>query len=83
MKEKIATKTVDAQGAAKWVAVKPGPSLMARILSVAARYDALTSDREFRPAMTPEKTIQLMLRQGASLDKRLVKLVAKLKNVGI
>ena len=56
---------------------------MARILAVAARYDALTSDREFRPAMTPEKTIQLMLRQGASLDKRLVKLVAKLKNVGI
>lgn len=83
MKDKIATKTIDAQGAAKWVAVKPGPSLMARILSVAARYDALTSDREFRPAMTPEKTIQLMLRQGASLDKRLVKLVAKLKNVAI
>ena len=83
MKDKIATKTVDGQGHAKWVAVKPGPSLMARILAVAARYDALTSDREFRPAMSPEKTIQLMLRQGASLDNRLVKLVARLKNVGI
>ena len=82
MKDRIATKTVGGDGKTRWVAAKPAPPLLARILAVAARYDALTSDREFRPAMSPEKTIQLMLRQPASLDGRLVRLVAKLKNVG-
>ena len=80
MKDRIATKTVGR--ARRWVAAKPAQPLLARILAVAARYDALTSDREFRPAMSPENTIQLMLRQPASLDGRLVRLVAKLKNVG-
>ena len=82
MKDRIATKTVGGDGKTRWVAAKPAPPLLARILAVAARYDALTSDREFRPAMSPENTIQLMLRQPASLDGRLVRLVAKLKNVG-
>ena len=83
MKDKLATKKKMADGNAQWVPVKPAPPLMARILAVAARYDALTSEREFRPAMSAEKTIQLMLRQGATLDARLVRLVAKLKNVTI
>jgi HD-GYP domain-containing protein (c-di-GMP phosphodiesterase class II) len=42
--------------------------LMARILSVADRYDALVSPRPYRPALTPYSAMECLLRQSASGD---------------
>jgi HD-GYP domain-containing protein (c-di-GMP phosphodiesterase class II) len=42
--------------------------IMARILSVSDRYDALVSPRPFRPALTPYAAMECLLRQAASGD---------------
>jgi hypothetical protein len=42
--------------------------IMARILSVADRYDALVSPRPFRPPLTPYAAIECLLRQAAAGD---------------
>jgi HD-GYP domain-containing protein (c-di-GMP phosphodiesterase class II) len=82
MKDPVAQKQIDKEGKARLLPINPKPPLMARILSVTSRYDALTSDREFRAAMEPKKAITLMLRQPLTLDSSLVRLLAKMQNVG-
>jgi HD-GYP domain-containing protein (c-di-GMP phosphodiesterase class II) len=42
--------------------------IMARILSVADRYDALVSPRPFRPPLTPYAAMECLLRQAAAGD---------------
>jgi hypothetical protein len=42
--------------------------IMARILSVSDRYDALVSPRPFRPPLTPYAAMECLLRQAASGD---------------
>jgi HD-GYP domain-containing protein (c-di-GMP phosphodiesterase class II) len=42
--------------------------IMARILSVADRYDALVSPRPFRPPLTPYAAMECLLRQSAAGD---------------
>jgi HD-GYP domain-containing protein (c-di-GMP phosphodiesterase class II) len=42
--------------------------IMARILSVADRYDALISPRPFRPPLTPYAAMECLLRQAAAGD---------------
>lgn len=48
--------------------------LLAKIISVADVYDALTSDRPYRPAMTRPKAVDILKEvSGTQLDKELVK----------
>jgi HD-GYP domain-containing protein (c-di-GMP phosphodiesterase class II) len=47
--------------------------LVARIFAVVDVWDALTSDRPYRPAWTPEKSRQYILeRSGTQFDPRVV-----------
>lgn len=81
MKEPMARRGQGKDGKANWVPTTPSPPLMARIIAVAARYDALTSEREFRPAMDSKPAFLLMMRMGAQLDLRLVRLLATLHRI--
>ncbi len=50
----------------------------ARIIAVADVYDAMTSDRIYRPAFTPMETVQVLLESmGSHLDPDLVKVFIK------
>jgi HD-GYP domain-containing protein (c-di-GMP phosphodiesterase class II) len=53
--------------------------LAARIFSVVDVYDALTSDRPYREAWTPEKTIEYIIEQtGIYFDSHVVDIFLKL-----
>jgi len=55
----------------------------ARIISVADTFDALTSERPYRPAMTiPEARAELMRVAGTQLDPKLVEVIVKLLDNG-
>ncbi len=55
-----------------------------RILAIADAYDAMTSDRPYRKALTDEVAIrELMEGAGSQFDPQLVKLFIKLKKSGI
>ncbi|WP_153020836.1 HD-GYP domain-containing protein, partial [Kosmotoga sp. DU53] len=47
--------------------------LLARILAVADVFDALVSDRPYRPGMTPEEAIRIM--ENMALDQDIVKVL--------
>jgi putative nucleotidyltransferase with HDIG domain len=55
-------------------------TIFARIASVADFYDALTTDRPYRPALTAEEVLDLMDRQaaGGGLDRMVVDTLARI-----
>ena len=82
MKDPVAVRRKAADGTIVWVAAKPQPPVAARVLQVAAYYDALTSEREFRQAMSAEQALRLMsTRMRAILDQAIVRLLARLQNL--
>jgi putative nucleotidyltransferase with HDIG domain len=52
-------------------------SIVARIASVADIYDALTTDRPYRPALTPDEALDIMKREvwDGKLDQRVVEVM--------
>jgi HD-GYP domain-containing protein (c-di-GMP phosphodiesterase class II) len=60
-----------------------GIPLESRIIAVADTFDALTSERPYRPAMTPEETrAELERVAGTQLDPKLVTILCKLIDAG-
>ena len=55
----------------------------ARILNVCDAFDAMTSDRPYRPAMTTEQAIQELIRcSGTQFDKRVVNCAVRMYEAG-
>jgi response regulator RpfG family c-di-GMP phosphodiesterase len=82
LRDPVATKVQGKDGKPAWQRVKPQPPIEARIIAVAARYDALTSEREFREAMAPDKALRLMAtRMAPNLDGTLVRMLAELQAI--
>jgi putative nucleotidyltransferase with HDIG domain len=55
----------------------------ARILNVCDAFDAMTSDRPYRPAMTTEQAIEELIRcSGTQFDKRVVSCVVRMYEAG-
>ena len=78
----LATRVTGADGKVRLRPSLDPPPMLARIITVAARYDALTSEREFRAAMSPEKAFRLMRgNMRSQLDQGVVAHLARLQNV--
>jgi HD-GYP domain-containing protein (c-di-GMP phosphodiesterase class II) len=57
--------------------------LGARILNVSDAFDAMTSDRPYRPAMTIEEAVEEVVRcSGTQFDKRIVDCLVRLYEAG-
>jgi HD-GYP domain-containing protein (c-di-GMP phosphodiesterase class II) len=55
----------------------------ARILNVCDAFDAMTSDRPYRPAMTTEQAIAELIRcSGTQFDKRVVNCAVRMYEAG-